>query len=151
MPVLGAFVGGLVGGLVGAAVGQAEGILLGEVVEAIDDKLNEMKAKEEEKQSKYNVLHHLVFKYNSDQLKDGAKPKIEQPDETKSQFYLKMSGDQINEDDYEIYVLNDANETVSGLNVDKRKSVENFSADELPPEMNVFFRYSDLLEKEKNS
>ena len=65
---------------------------------------------------------------------------------------------EINEDDYEIYVLNELRDevVVSSLPVDeinsKRKSIESFSADQLPSEMNVdvYFRYNELKEKYDN-
>ena len=99
IPVVGAVIGGLVGGIVGAAVGQGEGILLGELVEVIDTKIKEKKAKEsenaeampdlisiqpttmmpsedkvkreEESSKKFHVIDKLVFKYDKDILKSG--------------------------------------------------------------------------------
>lgn len=40
IPVVGAVVGSLVGGIVGSTVGHGEGILIGNLVEVIDNKLN---------------------------------------------------------------------------------------------------------------
>jgi hypothetical protein len=170
VPVLGAVVGGLVGGMVGAAVGQVEGILLGEIVEKIDYKIKEnnkqLSNTETEttiKSSDYNVLNHLVFKFKKDVLKTENLKESSSLDDlnnenTKSKFYMKTSGSEINEDDYEIYVLNELRDevVVSSLPVDeinsKRKSIESFSADQLPSEMNVdvYFRYNELKEKYDN-
>jgi hypothetical protein len=41
VPILGAFIGGFVGGILGAAVGHGQGILIGELVEVIDNKVKE--------------------------------------------------------------------------------------------------------------
>jgi hypothetical protein len=175
VPVLGAVVGGLVGGVVGAAVGQVEGILLGEIVEKIDYKIKENNKQSSDTEtetttksssSDYNVLKHLVFKFKKDvlkteNLKESSSSSSSSDDlnneKTKSKFYMKTSGSEINEDDYEIYVLNESRDdevVVSSLPVDdinlKRKSIESFSADQLPSEMNVYFRYSDLKEKDNN-
>lgn len=64
----------------------------------------------------------------------------------------------INDDDYEIYVLKDSNEVITRLNVEsaldrsgaisKRLSLENFSADVLPENINVFFK---IDEEDENS
>ncbi len=173
VPVLGAVVGGLVGGVVGAAVGQVEGILLGEIVEKIDYKIKENNKQSSDTEtetttkssssSDYNVLKHLVFKFKKDVLKtENLKESSSSSsddlnnEKTKSKFYMKTSGSEINEDDYEIYVLNESRDevAVSSLPLDdinsKRKSIESFSADQLPSEMNVYFRYSDLKEKDNN-
>ena len=152
----------MVGGVVGAAFGQVEGILLAEVVEAIDNKINENKIKDEQtkedtKNSQFNVLQRLVFKFDKNLLfKEDYSSKTEQKKtektDSKSQFYLDTKKEEINDEDYEIYLLEDANEVLAeaGLNVSSRKSIESFSADQLPSEMNIFFRYSDLLEKDKS-
>lgn len=47
VPVVGAVIGSLVGGIVGSAAGQGEGILIGELVEVIDNKIKEIKMKKE--------------------------------------------------------------------------------------------------------
>ena len=53
--------------------------------------------------------------------------------------------------------VNDSDEVLTSIpvleedsNTNKRKSIESFSADQLPSEMNVYFKYIDLLEKDNN-
>ncbi len=138
-------------------IGQAEGILLGEVVEIIDDKIKEIQIENSKNQdtfkSQYNVLQHLVFKFRKDILnEENFKHLHEKNDENNSsKFYVKTSGEEINDEDYEIYLLKETNETVVALPEDNRKSIESFSADQLPSEINVFLRYSNLLEKDEKN
>lgn len=138
-------------------IGQAEGILLGEVVEIIDDKIKEIQIENSKNQdtfkSQYNVLQHLVFKFRKDILnEENFKHLHEKNDESNSsKFYVKTSGEEIDDEDYEIYLLKETNETVVALPEDNRKSIESFSADQLPSEINVFLRYSNLLEKDEKN
>ena len=177
IPVVGALVGGVVGGLVGAAVGQVEGILLGELVEKIDDKIKDKKQKDSKKQTndqysaKYNVLDGLVlnFKEHSSKLEKCNDLKSEpicesdiKPKEAYERLYPNLDvlmnfGNQINHDDYEIFMLNDSNEIVSELNLEsamnsngvilKRKSIETFSADQISDDFCVFFNMNEKLIK----
>lgn len=214
IPVVGAMVGGIIGGIVGAVAGQGEGILIGELVEVIDNKIKEKKydklngsveslIKEEndekektgteikknnsknslissdtstnqisdesttgnEKTTTYEVLDKLVFKFEKDLLKpenwtnfdnnDQEKTipianKDEFENKTESNGVLLTEKDKINDEDYEIYVLNDSNEIVKDLNVEqsfdsngailKRSSLQAFTADQLPSNINIFFK-----------
>lgn len=66
---------------------------------------------------------------------------------------LENASQYINDDDYEIYVLNDTKEVITRLNVDnafdefgaisKRRSIENYSAEILPSNINVFFKIDE--------
>jgi len=184
IPVVGAVIGGLVGGIVGAAVGQGEGILLGELVEVIDTKIKEKKAKEsenaeampdlisiqpttmmpsedkvkreEESSKKFHVIDKLVFKYDKDILKSGNLAHLQIKQKTPEELIINDANAKINDDDYEIYVLNDTNEILTELNkieqsvsedghINKRASIEAFNADSLPQNINVFFK---ILEEE---
>jgi hypothetical protein len=61
--------------------------------------------------------------------------------------------EKINEDDFEIYVINDTNEICTNLNlnnildqngcINKRVSLEEFSADMLPADINLFVELVD--------
>ena len=192
VPVLGAVVGSLVGGIVGAGVGYGEGILIGELVEVIDNKIKEKKSEEEAKAeieapekklalppseqekapvvpqtSNYEVLHHLVFKYDKNLLKDNRfdylKAYADHHAEASKLFsntLITNANEEINEEDYEIYVLNETSEVVTQLNIeglfdsngqiDKRKSLEAFSANSLPSDLNVFFVDTDASEGKQN-
>ena len=185
IPVVGAVIGGLVGGIVGAAVGQGEGILLGELVEVIDTKIKEKKAKTsenaeampdlisiqptttmpsedkvekegEESSKKFHVIDKLVFKYDKDILKTGNLAHLQIKKKTPEELIINDANAKINDDDYEIYVLNDTNEILTELNkieqsvtedghINKRASIEAFNADSLPQNINVFFK---ILEEE---
>jgi len=126
-------------------------------VEIIDDKIKEIQIENSKNQdtfkSQYNVLQHLVFKFRKDILnEENFKHLHEKNDENNSsKFYVKTSGEEINDEDYEIYLLKETNETVVALPEDNRKSIESFSADQLPSEINVFLRYSNLLEKDEKN
>ncbi len=214
IPVVGAVVGSLVGGIVGAVAGQGEGILIGELVEVIDNKIKEKKLNAstdnllEKKSSKedltssntklnlldtdsakkeqintlsenkqqlnnmdvtakienndttqtYHVLDKLVFKFDQNLLKpekweylnkNDAK-QDNQTNELSKNDILENANDKINDEDYEIYILNDSNEIVKNLDLEncidsngaisKRNSLEAFSADKLPSNINVFFK-----------
>ncbi len=178
IPVVGAVVGGIVGGIVGAAVGQGEGILLGELVEVIDTKIKDKKSKadtlpdlisnqtevqpgdlkekiQEEKEDdaskSFHVIDKLVFKYDKDLLKSQNFVHLEIKKKTPDDLIINGANTKINDEDYEIYVLNDTNEILTELNkiedsvnesghINKRASIEAFSADKLPPNINVFFK-----------
>ena len=183
IPVVGAVVGGIVGGIVGAAVGQGEGILLGELVEVIDTKIKDKKAKtssdkaetlpdlisnqtevqlgelkeksleekEDDVSKRFHVIDKLVFKYDKDLLKGQNFVHLEIKNKTPEDLIINGANTKINDDDYEIYVLNDTNEILTELNniedsvnesghINKRASIEAFSADKLPPNINVFFK-----------
>lgn len=137
-----------------------------------------MKAVEKELEApKFEVIHKLVFKFDKDILKPekwaylsevklevddrGIGAKID-PNEinilrsTSRQdggVVLENANQFINDDDYEIYVLNDSNEVVTELKVEtvldesgtisKRRSIENYSADILPNNINVFFKIDE--------
>lgn len=68
---------------------------------------------------------------------------------------LENAAQLINDDDYEIYVLKDTNEVITRLNVeldsmvDKRRSLENYSANILPSDINVFFKIDEDDEGEQ--
>jgi hypothetical protein len=140
---------------------------------SINEKEQKQKGQElEASRPKYEVIDKLVFKFNPDVLKPGSldhlKPEpaplmpqldVVSPDEinilsTDAAKVLTNAADLINDEDYEIYLLNDTNEIVQNLNVDtcldpnsgsilKRKSLEAFSADQLPSDLNVFFKLDD--------
>ena len=116
VPVVGALVGGFVGGLVGAAVGYGQGILLGELVEKIDTKVKEKKEKEEEKPIKYHVLDKLVFKFQKNITE--AKP--------------ENDGPVINNEDYDIYVINNLNDNLV------EEATTDANAIELPLDLDVY-------------
>lgn len=166
VPVVGAVIGSLVGGLVGAATGQIEGILIGELIEVIDEKVKEKKKSTENLEPKfkpgvrYSVIHNLVFKFNKDVFLPENLAQLSHPDQnTGSQNEADLANTgillndletKINDQDYEIFVLNDSNEIVSDLNlgdlfdengfIDKRKSLETFSSTNIPDNINVFFK-----------
>ena len=194
IPVVGAVVGSLVGGIVGAVAGQGEGILIGELVEVIDNKIKEKKMNAssdnllEKKGSKedllkettstsskpslsdtdsvkidihnatvtYHVLDKLVFKFDQDLLKPekweylNDKRQDDSDNNLPKSDILENANDKINEEDYEIYILNDSNELVNNLDLEncidsngaisKRNSLEAFSADKLPSNINVFVK-----------
>ena len=206
IPVVGAVVGSVVGGIFGAVAGHGEGILLGELVEVIDNKLKENKSQPKEnvlnandgemsftkksdsendldkdsmsatnkkstiekkeetavENSKFSVIDKLVFKFEKDIFKNiqfkKDKADLVKPEEisilTKDGAkILENSNEMINDEDYEIYVLNDANEIVNNLNVEnalgangsilKRTSLKTFSGDQLPSDLNVFFKLEE--------
>lgn len=201
IPVVGAVLGSLVGGIVGAVAGQGEGILIGELVEIIDNKIKDVKKKQIESKpnvlaidnslhnlndgnekpkaeekinqeeklvtNKYEVIDKLVFKFDKDLLKPAnfahlEDVKIEEINGSNTNLnslprdgstVITNPSELINDDDYEIYVLNETNEVVSHLNVQdsldsngailKRTSIELFSADQLPNDLNVFFKIND--------
>ena len=193
VPVLGAVVGSLVGGIVGAGVGYGEGILIGELVEVIDNKIKQKKSEEEAEaakiegpeeklalpsveeekavaslpvQSSYQVLHHLVFKYDKNLLKDNRFDYLKAyADNDVNKLYSRTvitnASEEINEEDYEIYVLKETSEVVTQLNIDglfdsngnidKRKSLEAFSADSLPTDLSVFFVENAANSDEKDN
>lgn len=143
IPVVGAVIGGLVGGLVGAAVGQGEGILLGELVEIVDTKIKENKAAKMSAPEPFHVVDKLVFKFDKDLLKP-EEQKIETP-------FIQDATAKINDEDYDIYVLNDTNEILTELSgieesisengvINSRASIEAFSGEQLPHTVNVFFK-----------
>jgi hypothetical protein len=196
IPVVGAVVGSLVGGIVGAVAGQGEGILIGELVEVIDNKIKEKKINAstenllEKKSSNenllqeisstsmvntdsikiesintgdtYQVIDKLVFKFdknllkpeNWEYLKNNIK-EMDQNNELPKTDILENANDKINDEDYEIYILNDSNEIVNNLDLEncidsngaisKRNSLEAFSADKLPSNVNVFFKLLDNI------
>jgi hypothetical protein len=102
VPVVGALVGGFVGGLLGAAVGYGQGVLIGELVEKIDTKIKEKKELVVEKTA-YNVLGNLVFKFDKDVLKE---------DDSAEAIPV------INNDDYDIYVINNVDDNLVQNSVD---------------------------------
>ncbi len=188
IPVVGAVVGSIVGGLAGAVVGQGEGILIGELVEVIDNKIKEKKLnasrenllatlpeEKAEKLSKssqdlleasttndnltkttaYNVIDKLVFKFDKDLLKEENWSHLKDASQSNQTAeldngVLTNAKEKINDEDYEIFVLNDTNEIVKNLNIDncidsngavlKRSSLQAFTADQLPPNINIFFK-----------
>lgn len=164
VPVVGAVVGSIVGGLVGAATGQIEGILIGELIEVIEEKIKEKSKQDFQSKFKpgvrYSVIHHLVFKFDRDLFRPENLAQLAQPDLNILQAeddILKTNGilvndinSKINDQDYEIFMLNDSNEIVSDLNlndlfdenglIDKRKSLETFSSVNIPDNINVFFK-----------
>ena len=131
------------------------------MVEIIDDKIKERQLENSKSQenllsefkSEYNVLQHLVFKFRKDILnKENFKHLYEKDDESScTKFYVNTRGDDINDEDYDIYLLKETNEIVAALPENNRKSIESFSADQLPSEINVFLRYSNLLEKDEKN
>ncbi len=169
------------GGLTGAALGHLEGLLLGELVEIADLKLKKLmtpkleticeignndEIKETDVQIKhpYHVLHHLVFMFKKDILNESN---FEHLKSSNSVFYtdkeivsetfnklINNAEEKINEDDYEIYVINKDSDEVVNLDLGdsittngrimSRFSVEEFSADQLPSDVNVFFRCSQF-------
>ncbi|CAF0771215.1 unnamed protein product [Brachionus calyciflorus] len=161
VPVVGAVVGSLVGGIVGAAAGQVEGLLLGELIEVIDNKIKENDKKDQKIEEKFNVIQKLVFRFDKDILKADNYAHLTEINvdivEKEELNLLRKEGaivenisSQINDDDYEIYILDDSNEVVTNLNldgaldengiIDKRKSIEAFSSIQLPDNINVFFK-----------
>ena len=143
----------------------------------------EKKKESEEKPSKYEVLDKLVFKFNRDIVKPGsfahltepqpavaveekkvkpfaplAPPRLESVVSTtlsteSGKVVANMADFGIDDEDYEIYVLNDTNEIVQNLSVAdcldengsilKRKSLEVFTGDQLPNDLNVFFKIDE--------
>lgn len=111
---------------------------------------------------KYHVIDKLVFKFDKDLLKPENFAHLNDinlttinPEEINllnhdGKVLLENANKYINDDDYEIYLLNDSKE-VTKLNVQnmlnpeslKRQSIENFSADSLPSDINVFFRIEE--------
>lgn len=73
--------------------------------------------------------------------------------EDSQHLVLENASQLINDADYDVYVLNDSNEVITKLNVDtafdetgvisKRRSLENYSADVLPDNINVFFKIQE--------
>lgn len=164
VPVVGAVIGSVVGGLVGAATGQIEGILIGELIEIIDEKIKEKSKQDFQPKFKpgvrYSVIHHLVFRFDKDLFRADNLAQLAQSDlnalKTEENF-LNNNGllvddisSKINDQDYEIFLLNDSNEIISDLNlndlfdenglIDKRKSLETFSSVNIPDNINVFFQ-----------
>lgn len=168
IPVVGAVLGSLVGGIIGAAAGHGEGILIGELVELIDDKINEKKTNEVNnnyiQETKYSSLEKLVFKFDKDILKPENYAHLSdvsigiKNDElnilVNDGKILENASEKINDEDYEIYVLDDSNEVVTNLNlensidengaINNRKSIDAYSADQLPSNLNVFFKIIDI-------
>ena len=159
VPVVGAVVGGIVGGIVGAAVGHGEGILLGELVQVIDAKLKENKAYSAERddaindEAKFQVIDKLVFKFDKDVLQKNFANDNEREEQA---VVIREASAKISDEDYEIYVLNDTDEILTELSridesvnerglINKRASLEAFTADQLPANINVFFK---ILEEE---
>ncbi|RMZ94841.1 MATH and LRR domain-containing protein PFE0570w-like [Brachionus plicatilis] len=157
VPVVGAVIGSIVGGLVGAATGQIEGILIGELIEVMDEKKKEKEKLMQNLEPKfrpgvrYSVIHHLVFKFNKDVFIPENLAQLSQDKE--NGLVVDNFDSKINDEDYEIFVLNDSNEIVADLNlndlfdengcIDKRKSLETFSSTNIPDNINVFFKVLD--------
>jgi hypothetical protein len=121
-----------------------------------------------EEKKEFHVIDKLVFKFDKDILKKAFPPQTVDTSSEKSGFksyvnevngilkpnaeIVENLNEKINDEDYEIYVLKDSNEIVtdSQLNVQncldpggsilKRKSIESYSADDLPSDLNVFFK-----------
>lgn len=75
IPVVGAVVGSLVGGIVGAAAGQGEGILIGELVEVIDNKMKEKNYEKLKTKASNDSLNQLESKEAL--IKNESEPEIE--------------------------------------------------------------------------
>jgi hypothetical protein len=127
VPVLGALVGGFVGGIVGSAVGHGQGILLGELIEAIDnkvkDKQNHTKVKEtveesESQERNFNVLQNLVWKFPEGITKPESKIEVESSSQA-SQLetiapvdinFVMNAHEGFDHKDYDVYVIDKANQ-----------------------------------------
>lgn len=125
----------------------------------------------------YSVIDKLVFKFDKDILKPAkwaylSDVKIEMKAETElpkidpteinllrsasrqdGAMVLENANKLIDDNDYEIYILEGSNEVITKLNVgssfeksgtiSNRRSIENYSADILPSELNVFFKIDE--------
>ena len=110
VPVLGAMVGGFVGGMVGSAIGYAQGILIGEVVENIDYKLHELLRNVTAEN--VHVLENNVL--NIDDVNESDFVIVNEDDCIDINENLKqINGEIINHEDYDIYLLDNNNKTIS--------------------------------------
>lgn len=103
---------------------------------------------------KFHVLDKLVFKFDKDIFKSEL---FRTTNETIPQNEIVLldpkTKEKINEEDFEIYVINDTNEICTNLNLDNlvdqngcinnRLSLEEFSADRLPQDINLFVELVD--------
>jgi len=122
IPVLGALVGGLVGGIVGSAVGHGEGILLGELIEVIDNKAkeinNKMKENENKEKENFQVVQNLVWKFPEGITKPENKievsessTQLSQPETAPVDINFIMNAHQgFDHKDYDLYVLDKASQ-----------------------------------------
>jgi hypothetical protein len=172
----------ILGGLTGAAVGHLEGLLLGELVEIADKKLKKkttpmLKVSSSDRVEgighfddqithPYHVLQHIVLKFKKNVLDESN---FDHLTLSNSIFYtnegnaskafnhlISNAHEKINEDDYEIYVINKGSDEIINIDLEEtlsengritsRFSVEEFSADQLPTDINIFFRYDDNQE-----
>jgi len=177
--VVGGLVGGIVGAAVGQGEGILLGELVEVIDTKIKDKKSKASSdkveplpdlisnqpkipsseakekmldeREDETSKKFHVIDKLVFKYDKHLLKSENFAHLEIKTKTPEDLIINGANSKINDDDYEIYVLNDTNEILTELNkidqsvnedghINKRASIEAFSADKLPPNINVFFK-----------
>jgi hypothetical protein len=109
VPLVGAMVGGLVGGVLGSAAGYAQSILVGEVVESVDNRINKLLA--HQPKSEGSVLDNLVLKFDDSVLmplkvEENVEEKIKNAFTEIQKSELK---EKINNEDFDIYLIDSEN------------------------------------------
>ena len=109
--------------------------------------------KEIDEKKKFNVIDKLVLKFDKDLLKSENFAHLLKG-KSEVTVIINDANTKINDDDYDIFVLNDSNEIITELNniemsldengiINKRASLEAFSVDKLPENINVFFKINE--------
>ena len=148
--------------MIGAGAGQIQGLLLGQLVEVIDEKVNmkrsasqealiEKKQDYEHINHNYHVIHHLVIRFKKDILKAENFEHLNQTNNLLPDTLLKNANEKINEQDYDIYLITGesmeaVNDEIVGLEQSKitnRNSIEEFSASQLPENLNIYFKMNE--------
>ena len=149
--------------MIGAGAGQIQGLLLGQLVEVIDDKVNMKRSASQEAliekrqdyehiNHNYHVIHHLVMRFKKDILKPGNFEHLIEANNLRADTLLKNANEIINEEDYDIYLITaesmdaPANDEIGSdeSKITNRNSIEVFSASQLPDDLNIYFKMNEI-------
>lgn len=156
IPVVGAMIGSVVGGVFGSLAGHGEGILLGEAIEAIDNRQKEKQVqKDKELESKVASLggeldptkgvENLVVKFEKDVLKPEKWTHLDNKDTNNNNQQQETTKQQapttevnkttINDEDFDIFIVEDANQANEIMKAESQEEQEE-EADKLENELN---------------